>query len=255
MRDDFAATQRAHFERADAAHFAWQTRGAGFADREAKLLRGIVGKPRPPFLEVGCGEGGNLFHLLAAAPLDDGAHTSPLHVGADAALDKVRFAATEVRQARFACADSGSLPFRDASFATVLIRDVLHHLGDPGPTLAEAVRVLAPGGTLLLVEPNAHNPLVRLQMAIVPAERGARRSDRDWIERLLARLPLADLTIEMAVPLPVARVVLHHRFGLPRLGANRAATSLISGCESLAQRVMPRSRWSYVVARAMRAAS
>ena len=45
------------------------------------------------------------------------------------------------------------LPFRDASFATVLLLDVLEHVPDPESALAEVARVLAPGGRLLLTVP------------------------------------------------------------------------------------------------------
>jgi SAM-dependent methyltransferase len=45
------------------------------------------------------------------------------------------------------------LPFRDGSFATVLLLDVLEHVPDPESALAEVARVLAPGGRLLLTVP------------------------------------------------------------------------------------------------------
>jgi SAM-dependent methyltransferase len=246
MHDDFEARQREHFARADRDHFAWQTAGPGFAEREASLLAHAVGDVTGSLLEMGCGEGGNLFHLLASA--------SPAlrPVGIDAFPDKLHFASTAVPRARFVCADSGRLPFTDGSFDTVLIRDVLHHLPDPLPTLTEACRVLAPGGQFVLIEPNSRNPLVRLQMAIVPAERGAARSDEAWLRHLTRGLPLARLEVDMAAALPLARVLLHHKLGLPRLGRSRAVAALLDRLEGLAARLLPRSRWSYVLVRAER---
>lgn len=256
MPDDFETTQSKHFARADREHFAWQTAGPGFAELESRFLAGALATVRAPLLEIGCGEGGNLFHLVPRGP--QAAPSSPPvaggpFVGIDAYLDKLRFAAAAVPRARFACADAARLPFRDGRFATVLIRDVLHHLAEPAATLAEACRVLAPGGSFVLIEPNAHNPLVRLQMAIVPAERGAARSDEPWLRGLVRGLPLDRLEVEMAAPLPLARLVLHHRFGLPGLGRSRAVRALLAGCDRLASRLLPPSRWSYVVARAARA--
>lgn len=50
-------------------------------------------------------------------------------------------------------ADAHRLPLADASFANVVLFDVLHHLERPRRFLAEAARVLAPGGRLVMVEP------------------------------------------------------------------------------------------------------
>jgi SAM-dependent methyltransferase len=245
----FRDRQREHFARADVDHYRWQTRGPGFAAREARFLAEVLGRPTEPLLEIGAGEGGNLFHLFGAGA----AGRAP--VGIDAFPDKLRFAARELPDARFAAADAVHLPFRDGAFGTVLIRDVLHHLPDPRPALAEATRVLAPGRDLVLIEPNVRSPFIRLQMALVPAERGAARSDVAWLRALLDGLPLDDLRFEMAAPLPIDRVLLHHRFGLPALGARRAAQRVLDALEGAGERWLPRTRWSYVIARARRQSS
>jgi SAM-dependent methyltransferase len=245
--DAFLAGQRAHFAEADREHFAWQTSAPGFAAREAAFVQELLaGSPRP-LLEIGCGEGANLLHLRAGAQRDDG-----LCVGIDGFVRKLVFAAHAVPGPRFACADAGRLPFADHSFATVLIRDVLHHLPEPRTTLREACRVLRPGGSFVLVEPNARNPLIRLQMLLVPAERGAARSDAAWLGTLLDGLPLDQLAIRAAAPLPLDRVVLHHRFGMPRLGTRQAVRRALDLVERVAGRVLPRSRWSYLIVRACR---
>ena len=248
MEDGFEGRQREHFARADSDHFTWQTAGPGFAELEAELLAAALANAAAPLLEIGCGEGGNLFHLSWREQ-----SRATFRVGIDAYLDKLKFAARAVPAARFVCADASRLPFASGRFATVLIRDVLHHLADPAPTLVEACRVLAPGGTFVLIEPNARNPLVRLQMALVPAERGAARSDERWLRALTRDLPLDAFELEMAAPLPLARVLLHHRFGVPRLGRSRLVRSLLELGDRVATRLLPRSRWSYVVARGARA--
>ncbi len=49
--------------------------------------------------------------------------------------------------------DAHMMPFGSGSIANIVMIDVLHHLADPIGFIREAVRVLAPGGRLLLLEP------------------------------------------------------------------------------------------------------
>ena len=52
--------------------------------------------------------------------------------------------------------DAGRLPFADGSFDCVLMLDVLEHVAAPEMALAEAARVLRPGGERLLTIPFAY---------------------------------------------------------------------------------------------------
>ena len=49
-------------------------------------------------------------------------------------------------------ADAVALPFDDGSFDLVVSGRTLHHVARPERVLAEAVRVLRPGGTMLIVD-------------------------------------------------------------------------------------------------------
>jgi SAM-dependent methyltransferase len=52
-----------------------------------------------------------------------------------------------------AVCDAQRLPFADASFANIVLVDVLHHLERPARFFTEAARVLAPEGRLIYCEP------------------------------------------------------------------------------------------------------
>ena len=238
-----ADVQRRYFEHADAERFRWTTGGPGFAETEDDLLAPFLETAVGPCLEIGCGEGNNLVRLVRRAPC----------VGVDLYAPKLRFAAAQLPGVRFAAADATALPFRDACFATVFVRDLLHHVPQPERVLAEATRVLAPRGRLSLLEPNGRNPIVRLHSRLIAAEAGLRRSDTAYIARLLGTLPLVEVEVRMLQPLPLRRLLLHYRFGLPILGRLAGTRRALARAERLAGRLLPPSRWAYVAATARRA--
>jgi SAM-dependent methyltransferase len=105
-------------------------------------------------LDIGCGDG-----TLGAA-LD-----SDLVIGIDLSERCARLALRKNVQALVADA-IGALPFASESFDTIYCIDVLHHLGEAlGPVFTEIERVLRPSGALVIVEPDARNPLVRWTQA------------------------------------------------------------------------------------------
>ena len=55
-----------------------------------------------------------------------------------------------------------ALPFRDEAFDAIVVLDALHHVPEIPRSLREAARVLAPGGRLLLHEPDPETALGRL---------------------------------------------------------------------------------------------
>ena len=67
------------------------------------------------------------------------------------AIARRRLSASSVSgRVRFKTANVGRLPYGGHHFDTVFSNAILHHLADPRPFLAEANRVLRPGGVLLV---------------------------------------------------------------------------------------------------------
>lgn len=53
---------------------------------------------------------------------------------------------------RFSLADGANLPFPDGTFGSAVTLDVLHHLTDGAAVMREMLRVVRPGGTIVLAE-------------------------------------------------------------------------------------------------------
>lgn len=104
-------------------------------------------------LDIGTGTG-RLLELLA--PRVTAA------VGVDAsramlALARSRLARADLSHCSVRLADMYRLPLADAAFDLVVLHMVLHHAEDPGAALAEAARVLRPGGRLVVIDLAPHN--------------------------------------------------------------------------------------------------
>lgn len=114
----------------------------GLGERRRRLLARAWGR----VLEIGAGTGANLAHYRDAAEV---VALEPDLAMADRLRAKVGRAAVPVE---VVVDDAQHLPFPDHSFDTVVSTLVLCTVRDPGRALAEARRVLAPGGRLLFLE-------------------------------------------------------------------------------------------------------
>lgn len=88
-------------------------------------------------------------------------------VGVDPNNDAVVFAQKHVPNSAFKVASALDLPFRDRSFDTVLLLEVIEHLpqGSESKALSEIWRVLDRNGTLVLSTPNKHTVSILLDPA------------------------------------------------------------------------------------------
>jgi SAM-dependent methyltransferase len=101
-------------------------------------------RPGDRLLDCGCGPGSLTLDL--ARRLNPGQV-----IGIDITDDHLAVGRAAAEQAglenvEFRVGDAMALPFDDASFDVVLLHTVLDHVRDPAAALAEACRVLCPGG-------------------------------------------------------------------------------------------------------------
>jgi ubiquinone/menaquinone biosynthesis C-methylase UbiE len=108
----------------------------------ARWRQWLVAGARGRVLDVGTGTGRNLALLPRGT----------VAVGVEPSLDALRVARRRAAATALVVGDVEALPFRDASFDTVLSGLVFCSVGDVGRGLDEVKRVLRPGGELRMLE-------------------------------------------------------------------------------------------------------
>ncbi len=117
-----------------------------------------IAASRPGFkvLDVGCGRGDNLRRLKRY-----GGDVCGIEPSLTRAREASKIATTVTSRGE-------KLPFPDQSFEMVYISHVLHHAVSVDKVLAEANRVLVPGGLVFVIETIDDSPLMRVARALQP---------------------------------------------------------------------------------------
>ena len=107
-------------------------------------------------LDMGCGAGGKSLYYASRGAL----HVVGVDIverykaEAEALADKVGLR----DKFTFVCASAYELPYPDASFDTIIMNDFMEHVDNPERALKEGVRLLTPGGRLLVNFPPYYHP-------------------------------------------------------------------------------------------------
>jgi ArsR family transcriptional regulator len=158
---DAARTESIRAERAEAANRyftghadVWdQIRSLHVAESEVEraIDTALGNRPLGRLVDIGTGTG-RMIELFGPRAL----HA----VGIDRSSEMLRLARVKLEaagiQSSLRQGDMYSLPLGDQSADSIIIHQVLHYAHSPAAAVAEAARVLAPGGTLLVVDFAAH---------------------------------------------------------------------------------------------------
>jgi ubiquinone/menaquinone biosynthesis C-methylase UbiE len=121
-----------HFTHFYTAHF-----GLSFADYEGKRV-----------LDIGCGPRGSL----------EWADMATERVGLDPLAEQYTKLGTDRHKMTYVASGAERIPFPDGHFDVVCSFNSLDHVDDLDQTIAEIIRVVAPGGRFLLISDLNHEP-------------------------------------------------------------------------------------------------
>lgn len=126
----------------------------------------VAGEPARPYgrsLEIGAGTGFFTLNLKLAGIIDEGTVT-------DISPGMVEVAKRNAEQLGFTiegqAADAEELPFEDDTFDVVIGHAVIHHIPDVEKAFREMIRVLKPGGRVVICgEPTRHGDVVARKLS------------------------------------------------------------------------------------------
>ena len=131
---------------------SWDQISAGYfgkAVRDAAIAKAYL-RPEMAVADIGSGTG---FVAAGLAPLVKRVYVVD---GSAAMLEVARKNLSQFDNVEYHEADGGHLPFPDDSLDAVFANMYLHHTSDPLAAIREMVRVLRPGGRLVITDMDEH---------------------------------------------------------------------------------------------------
>ncbi len=155
---------------------SWDEISAGYfgkAVRETAIAKAYL-RPEMAIADIGAGTG---FLAAGLAPLVKRVYVVD---GSAEMLDVARENLSAFDNIEFHKADGASLPFPDESLDAVFANMYLHHMVDPLAAIREMVRILRPGGRLVITDMDSH-PYAWLKEEMADVWQGFERDQmREW---------------------------------------------------------------------------
>lgn len=130
-------------------------RSLHIAESEVETAMGALIRLRPigRLVDIGTGTGRMLELFGSGAVSATGVDRSPEMLR----LARVKLSESDIQKAELRQGDMYALPLDDGSADTVILHQVLHFAHQPAAAIAEAARLLAPGGRVLIVDFASHD--------------------------------------------------------------------------------------------------
>jgi ubiquinone/menaquinone biosynthesis C-methylase UbiE len=152
---------------------------------QQKALVELAPRQSDRLLDVGCGAGALVHSVAPTVARAVGVDLSPQMI--ERARGRVRTEGRPGERIEFLVAACSDLPFGDQEFTAVITTTALHHFPDPAVAVREMVRVLAPGGRIVIADLSRDLWLARVSDAFLRVVEAGHvgMQTRDGIERLL----------------------------------------------------------------------
>ena len=152
-----------------------------FAESRVQMLQAYEKNEPSKVLDLGCGDGVSEIFMQQ--------YFSNWKIeGIDVSAKSIEVAnEKKLSNSSFAIYDGTNIPFDNGSFDIVFVAGVLHHVefGLHQAILKEMIRVLKPGGRLLMYEHNPLNPLTKYLVNTCVFDKDARLVRSSYLTRLL----------------------------------------------------------------------